>query len=304
MQINSIVVGMDFSDAAITGALWASECFAPARVNLVHVIDPPDRPRFAQHVLAEPETVVAVAREYAQRRMNEITSLLKGVTPQSEIRIGKAYEQVVAFAREMDADLVVVGPHGNRPRTSGFLGTTAERIVRTSPVSVLVATDPLGGYPRNILVPVDDFSITATVLAWARMLAERFDAHLTLLHVWSNAEYSYVASMAHATAASDAEARREIDKDLNDASMHWLNELARTGIERDRVTSTVTYGHPGDATLELAAKIHADLVVLGKRGSGLVAPALLGSTVGTVLQGAQCPVLVVTESPGTGDAGE
>ena len=145
MQVNSLVVGMDLSDAAIAGALWASECFAPARLTLVHVIDPPDRPHFALHLLPEAETVLPVAREYAQRQLDDITRRLKGGKSQSDIRIGKAHEQVVAVARETAADLVVIGPHDNRPRTSGFLGTTAERIVRTSPVTVLVATAPVGG---------------------------------------------------------------------------------------------------------------------------------------------------------------
>ena len=47
----------------------------------------------------------------------------------------------------------------------------------------------------------------------------------------------------------------------------------------------------------MAAEMSADLIVLGRRGSGLIVPALLGSTVGTVLHGATCPVLVVVESP-------
>ena len=59
MQVNSLVVGMDFSDAAIAGAVRALERFAPARLTLVHVIDPPDRPHFALHLLPEAENGVA-----------------------------------------------------------------------------------------------------------------------------------------------------------------------------------------------------------------------------------------------------
>jgi nucleotide-binding universal stress UspA family protein len=101
--------------------------------------------------------------------------------------------------------------------------------------------------------------------------------------------------MSFATTANEAEARAEISKDLHDASMQWLNSLARTGVDRNRITSTVTYGNPGDVALETAKAVHADLILMGRSGSGLVAPALLGSTVGTVLHGARCPVLVVTE---------
>ena len=57
----------------------------------------------------------------------------------------------------------------------------------------------------------------------------------------------------------------------------------------------MTFGNAGDATLKVARDIAADLIVMGRRGSGAVVPAILGSTVSTVLHGARCPVLVVTE---------
>jgi nucleotide-binding universal stress UspA family protein len=101
--------------------------------------------------------------------------------------------------------------------------------------------------------------------------------------------------MSYAAKANEADARQEISNELRDAGLHWLGEIARTGIERDRVTAAVTHGKPGDAAIQLANAMHADLIVLGRRGTGLVAPALLGSTVGTVLHGSPCPVLVVTE---------
>jgi nucleotide-binding universal stress UspA family protein len=296
MAIQRLLIALDFSDVGIAAAKWATEVFAPdAEVMLAHVIELPDWPRFARDKLPPLESVEAVAREHAEMRLRETATFLTSGITRRDVRVGKPAEVITALARETKADLVVIGPHDDRPRPSRFLGTTAERIVRTSPVPVLVAGNPPAGAPRTILVPIDDADITATVLRWTRDVATRFDADVTLLHVMSNAVYSHVASMSYATADSEADAHKEIEKELAQAGVRWLEELARTGIERDRVTAAVTYGKAGHAALEMANAMVAGLIILGRRGSGLVAPALLGSTVGTVLHGARCPVLVVTE---------
>lgn len=305
MRLDSMVIATDFSDTAIKSAKWAAEYFAPqAATTLVHVIAPMDQPAFAGHLMPSSESFEAVAREYAEARMADVATSLETGAPRREIRVGKPYKEIIKLAAEIGADLVVVGPHGDRPRPRQFLGTTAERVVRTSTVPVLVATNPPNGRPRHILVPVDDSSSAPRLLAWARDLAAAFDAEVTLLHVWSNAVYSHVASMSYATAANESEAKRVIETELHDAATQWLEKLWRTGVEHRRASSKVTYGKPGDETLAIAAAISADLIVLGRRGSGLVAPALLGSTVGTVLHGSTCPVFVVVEQPESVDRKE
>lgn len=298
MTVSRMLIAVDFSETAAKAAKWATECFAPeAECVLLHVIELPHRPRFGHDMLPPDDEIAAVARQYADGRMHELATYLTSATVRTDVRVGKTHEQVRAAALEFAADVVVIGPHGDRPRPSRFLGTTADRIARTSPVPVLVATQPRAGAPKHILAPVDDFSITPLLLDWTRDLATQFDAHVTLLHVWSNAVYSHVASMSYVTTHSDAEARGEIDKELHDAAAYWLTEAARTGLARDRVSAVVKYGHAGDVAVETADSVGADLIVLGRRGSGLVAPALLGSTVGTVLHEARCPVLVITETP-------
>jgi nucleotide-binding universal stress UspA family protein len=142
---------------------------------------------------------------------------------------------------------------------------------------------------------VDDASVTERVLEWTHAAAETFDADVTLLHVWSNAVYSHVASMSFATERDEASARAEIERELSTAAEQWLTKLARTGLERDRVTSIVSYGNAGDIALELAASSRAEMIVIGRHGRRLIAPAMLGSTIGTVLHGARCPVLVVSD---------
>lgn len=297
MRVASITIGMDFSDAAIEAARWAVGHFTPTpAATLVHVIPPPDQPAFAGHLVPPSAAIEAVAREYADTQMRRVAGLLAPAVVSTDIRVGKPYEEIIASATATGASLVVVGPHSDRPRPRKFLGTTAERVVRTSPVPILVATNP-GGRPRRILVPIDDSSNTPVLLAWTRDLATMFDADVTLLHVWSNAVYSHVASMSYAVAKREDDARRELERELHDAAAQWLEALARTGIQRERVTAKVTHGKAGDATLDAAAEMSADLIVLGRRGSGLIVPALLGSTVGTVLHGATCPVLVVVGPP-------
>lgn len=297
MRIESMIVGIDLTDTASKAATWAARHFAPAAgVTLVHVIDPPRRPRFARALIPAPEEIEAEEREYARRQLGVIARTI-GREPRCEIRVGKAHQVLTNLVDEIGADLIVVGPHGDRREPSRFLGTTAERIVRTSAVPVLVVANARASHPRRLLVPVDDASITPTLLEWARDLAEAFDADVKLLHVWSNALYSHVASMSFATEPSEAAARVEISKELHDSGKHWLDELARTGLASKRVTSAVSYGNPGNVALEVATAMQAELIVLGRHGSGLVGPALLGSTVRTVLHGATCPVLVITETP-------
>jgi nucleotide-binding universal stress UspA family protein len=297
VQIKSVVVGIDFSDAALAALRWTLDIFAPgASITVVHAIVPVERPAFARMFLPSEEDIGAFAVSHARDKMAEVSASAGSHLTRTEIRIGKPYEVIVDVCREVRADMIVVGPHGTRPRPHKFLGTTAERIVRMAPVPVLVATHPGHGLPTRILVPVDEAPITSTVLSWTRQLAEEFDADVKLLHVWSNAIYSDVASMSFATTKDEPAARRAIVQEMQDTATHWLDKLGRDSIARDRVTAAVTYGNPGDATLEAADAMSADLIVLGRRGSGLIAPALLGSTVSTVLHGARCPVLVIAES--------
>jgi nucleotide-binding universal stress UspA family protein len=295
MKIETLLVALDFSETAFAGARWAIEQLAPRNVTLLHVIDPPDRPRYAAALLLVEDAVEATAREFAERRLREFTEEISFRAVRSEVRVGKPSAQIRSVAREIGVDLVVIGPHGDRPLPWKFLGTTAERVVRSCPVPVLVATNPEPRQPQRILTPVDDASITPVVLEWTRFLAERWNADVTLLHVWSNALYSHVASMTYATTRDEDAAQKEIRTEMSEAAAHWLDMMARTGLDPARVTPAVRYGNAGEIAVEMAADLHAGVLVMGRTGSGLIEEAVLGSTVRTVLHGSRCPILVVTE---------
>ena len=67
---------------------------------------------------------------------------------------------------------------------------------------------------------------------------------------------------------------------------------AEQGIETD---FEVLEGDPARAVLDLARARQADLIVVGSRGRGMVAGALLGSVSSSIVRDADRPVLVVKQ---------
>ena len=296
MRIERIVAGMDFSAPAIAGVNWVAEHFAPdAELVLVHVIDLPNPPRFLRTELPiRADEIEASAREYAASRLRELTQSLP--RSRSEVRVGRPHTEIARVAADVGADLVLVGPHGDRPRPWKPLGTTAERLVRASPVAVLVARNVRPSPPRQILVAVEEADITAAVLRWARHAAETFDADVTLVHVLSRGEYSHSEVMAEILTGEDAAAARRLEAKAQAVGVRWLEEIGTSAIGGERLTAAVTFGRPADGILEVAAHAKSDLIILGRTGAGAVRATVLGSTANAVLHGATCPVLVVTES--------
>lgn len=76
-------------------------------------------------VLAEAERVV---REHA---LDSDAVLLESVD-------GRAAQRIVEQAKQWQADLIVMGTHGRRGLSHLALGSDAERVVRSSPVPVLL----------------------------------------------------------------------------------------------------------------------------------------------------------------------
>ena len=85
-----------------------------------------------------------------------------------------------------------------------------------------------------------------------------------------------------------------------------LEEDARKGLDAvisdevepadsQHVTARVVHGHPAQVLLEAAAD--ADLLVVGSRGHGSVADALLGSVGRYCVHHAHCPVLIMRGEP-------
>ena len=66
-----------------------------------------------------------------------------GVHITTALKAGVPWEQIIRTAREIEAGLIVIGSRGLRGLPRALLGSTAERVVRYSPIPVMAFHGPL-----------------------------------------------------------------------------------------------------------------------------------------------------------------
>ena len=85
-----------------------------------------------------------------------------------------------------------------------------------------------------------------------------------------------------------------LSKSLADAQREILDSVVAgldlTGIE---VVQVEDVGDPARMLLEYALQVDADVLVIGRRGAGLIERIMLGSVANRVVHDAECPVLLV-----------
>jgi nucleotide-binding universal stress UspA family protein len=203
-----------------------------------------------------------------------------------------AHRAIEARVAEVSADLVVVGPHRGGPAGARFLGTTADRVIRTANVPTLVVRAPLAFPLRRIGVPTDLSPPAAGALDAALALAAEYgDAagpgpEIRVFYVgWS-------VSRADGPAIWEKQLSGSLDAQVEAA-------VARVGGRPLHIRTEVVWGiAPGDSIADHARAEQMDLLVLGTHGQGGLRRLLVGSVASGVASQAHCPVLLVPPSFG------
>ena len=138
----TIVVPTDFSSLSLSALQYASELARAlgARLDLVHAVDELtarylDLPDYAQ--LGQLQTTLErSARDQIDMLVAAENRLTPGTTG-AVLTTRSPAEAIVSYARDVNADLIVMGTHGRNAVGRLLLGSVAERVVRTAPCPVL-----------------------------------------------------------------------------------------------------------------------------------------------------------------------
>lgn len=288
-----IVVGMDFSRVSVAAARWiARHVVEDELLVLAHAICIPEPPEFLRSLYPPVEPLRADARRGAELRMRELTPSLGAQRVCPEIREGRPDEVLADVAAAYGADLLVVGPHGDRPGLGRLLGSTAERVARRGATSVLLARGLPDGPLRTVLVAVDESDATGEVLAWAGRLARRSGAAVVGMHV-----VNPLLAGAVAMGAATKERRRAEDQ-LGQRAEEWMRRCM-SAAKLDHVGIEVAFGHPSFEIMAAADRLEADLVVLGRNAPGRGRTRDIGGTASSVMRSGAGSVLLVARAATT-----
>jgi nucleotide-binding universal stress UspA family protein len=256
-------------------------------LTLVHVIPPGQA--IPMDSSAIPYLDVAEMKHEAEQTLNRVAAQAQaaGIPCDVVIMEGNPREQITALARETGAGRILAGTHGRRHLKKILLGSVAHEILRSAEVPVCTIGPHAHeassfGAPRKILHPV---SLCPGYQNSARMaieMAQFYRADITLLHVL---------------------ARTVNGQPDPDRVVEWTTtELRRLVPEEaplwSQVTVQVEIGDVVEETLNVAAELSADLIVLGVNSDVGFWPIRGDDTVYNIISQARSPVLSIRHAQG------
>ena len=294
--IRTVVAPTDLSalarHAVVRASLLAAEL--GARLSLQHVVNAgaldslrhlldADAAGLQDKLLAEVRgEVEALAAEMHRRH---------GVTPELHLAVGGVLGEIVGHAEAIDADLLVMGARGAGFMRELLIGSTTERVLRKSVRPMLVVKQIAHEPYRRVLVPVDFSARALEALEFAQRVAPQ--AEFVLLHAFEvpfEGKLRYAGVEENALSSLRVNARREAGAQMNEL-------VARAGLDENRVRRIVVHGEATTQILEQEQEQDCDLIVIGKRGHGLLGEMLLGSVTKHVLARSTADVLVCDRKP-------
>jgi nucleotide-binding universal stress UspA family protein len=212
-----------------------------------------------------------------------------------EASIGKPAPAILRAARHMNADLIVISSHGVTGFRKMFFGSTTERVLRETPVPMLVVPGNDAG-PRSreeaarrvgrvlapvLLPPPSQRQINAAVT-----VAGALSAPALLLHV--------VEPLRGVLPQTDRYLA-VVERERRQRAEHELEQVA-AALGSSRVEPLIAFGEPAEEIVKVARDRNAGLIVMALYASP-DGGARIGSVTYRVLCAAVCPLLAVPPKP-------
>ncbi len=284
LRVETVLVPTDFSRCADQALYQAADLAsqAGATLHLLHVSTPPGVPTENPEAAGQTEDLVQWLREEVRVPDLEIVrSERRGFAPAPEI---------LAYAEEIDADIIAMGTHGRRGLGAVLIGSVAAEVVRRARCPVVTVREQaearLLSTMQDILVPVDFSDFSRRALRKAAILADTVDATLQLLHVVD-------APLHPSFYAAGVRGPLEADSDLAERCRLELTRLAASAAPECKTMLHVREGHPAEVICDYAQNRACDLIFIATHGLTGLQRFLLGSVTEKVVTHAPCPVFVV-----------
>ena len=288
MMLEKILIPLDGSELAdrIIGHL--KSFIGKGTVDLLGVVPssvlPQDHP--------PGKNPLTLARKHLAVKRDEVVAL--GGRAEVRIAVGDdAAAKIIDFTREHGTTLIAMSTHGRTGASRLVRGSVAERVLRHSPVPVLLA-NPFALDKdselrfRKILVPLDGSERSAEIIPRVVELAKLHGSEVIL-------NYSVPIALVMEPWVAAAPIVSEKDGEA-------ILERFTTPFYDIPLKRVVTLGDPATNVLELVEREKIDLVAMTTHGRTGASRWLFGSVAEQVTRHAKCPLLVARNAGKQGPA--
>jgi nucleotide-binding universal stress UspA family protein len=147
LEIKLILCPVDFSESSVRAYRHVLSVAGhyQAKVAALHVVDLSRYPSlgfaataglYDESCRAFYDDAVEQLQKFVKRHTNS------EIQPELSVELGNVPDTILSFAQARNADLIVMGTHGQRGYDRLMLGSVTDRVMRTSPRDVLVVCKP------------------------------------------------------------------------------------------------------------------------------------------------------------------
>jgi nucleotide-binding universal stress UspA family protein len=287
-RIATILVPTDFSAESLMALDYAAALVKKSGGNLhvVHVSEVD----FAAPGPALPGRTAQLSDAQVKEQLEAITG--GPIAAAVHGRTGRAFDQICRFARELEADLIVMSTHGRTGLKRLILGSNAERVVQHSGSPVLVVRPSkrefvVVGEPlqiQTILVPTDFSGSSMDALSYAMEFGRQFGARLVLFH-----SFTVPDSDPHGP-HNVRPTPEEMQSAAEDQMRDFVKGVDFSGVDFE---TQITMGPAAEEICAYAEKEKIDLIITSTHGRTGLMHVLIGSVAEHVVRYAHSPVLVL-----------
>lgn len=292
--------GSDFSERALDPAA-ALAIRDGAEIRLLSVVptEPPIPLAFA-----DPTLLGNWVDEEGARRRDYVERTAAGAARSGEcrvealVRVGKVDAAIREVAEEFDVDLVVATTHGRGAFQRAWLGSTADRLLRSleRPLLLLPPTPAdedrfSEAEVRHVLVPLDGSKAAEAALdALPLVLPGSAGVRLTLATV---VEEGFALPAAYLPSAISEESARDERRKKAAAYLAGISRRVEEGGLGVPDTHVLTADSAAHGLLRYCKEADVDMIALSTHGRGGVSRFAVGSVADKLVRGAGIPVLVI-----------
>jgi nucleotide-binding universal stress UspA family protein len=278
VEIKKILVPIDFSETS-DRVMYEAATLAKslkADIYLIHIIETNGLyssfdERIKTNNPAYEDLDVAV-----KERMDEIRMEMKkefGINSEVFISQGEVHTEIIAYSKQENIDLIVMGAHGVSGYKEIFIGSNAQRVVTLSdtPVLTMRKNNNKDSF-ENILLPIDNSSHSREKVNIAMVIAQLHGANIHLIGLPDS---------------HDEVELRELKIKLKSVEDILIED--KLPFE----TNIVHGDNLSEAAMKYAAKFNCDLIVINTGHESKITGHFLGAFAQQIVNHSKVPVLSV-----------